>query len=70
MMRVLRMHIHGEEASDLLCSLAGMLKIHLSDSGIKVHVPEPFVYKLSKLYVYTVQRFRVHCSIPGIRERG
>ena len=38
------MHIHGEEASDLLCSLAGMLKIHLSDSGIKVHVPDPLVY--------------------------
>ena len=62
MMRVLRMHIHGEEASDLLCSLAGMLKIHLSDSGIKVHVPDPLVYKQSKLYVYIVQRFKVHAA--------
>ena len=29
----------GEEAGYLLCSLAGMLKIHLFDSSIKVHVP-------------------------------
>ena len=51
----------GEEAGGLLCSLAGMLKIHLSDSSLKVHVPEPVIYKRSKLYVYTVQRFGVHC---------
>ena len=51
----------GEEARGLLCSLAGMFKIHLSDSSIKVHVPEPLVYKRSKLYVYTNQRSWVHC---------
>ncbi len=29
----------GEEAGGLHWSLAGMLKIHLSDSGIKLRVP-------------------------------
>ena len=32
-------------AGDLMCSLAGMLKIHLSDSSIKVHVPEPIRFE-------------------------
>ena len=48
------MHIHVYEAGGLLCSLTGIFKIHLSDSDIKAHVPEPLVYKRSKLYVYTV----------------
>ena len=49
----------GEEAGNLLCSLTGMFKIHLYESGIKVHVPRPLLNK---------QRFsrRLYCSkFPG-----
>ncbi len=46
-----------EEAGGLLCSLTGMLKIHLSDSSIEVNE------RSSKLYVCTVQRSGVQCSI-------
>ena len=42
----------GEEAGGLLFSLTGMLKIYLSDSGIKVPVPEPLLYKRTELYVF------------------
>ena len=58
-----------EEAGGLLCSLTGMLKIHLSDSSIEVNE------RSSKLYVCTVQRSGVQCSIsrfylePWLRER-
>ena len=56
----------GEEAGGLLCSLTGMLKIHLSDSSTKVHVPEPLLYKRSKLCVSMVQWIWMHFSIFGI----
>ena len=48
-----------EEAGNLVCSLTGMFKIHLYESGIKVHFPRPLLYK---------QRFsrRLYCSkFPG-----
>ena len=51
---------------------SGILKIHLSDSGIKV----PILYKWSKLCVYTVQRLGMHAAqylesfLLWLRERG
>ena len=50
------MYNDGEEAGGFLCSLTGMVKIHISDSGIKVHVQME-----DTLYVCTVQRSGVHC---------
>ena len=41
-----------EEAGGLLCSLTGMLKIHLSDSSIEVNE------RSSKLYVCTCSKIR------------
>ena len=35
----------GKEAGVILCSLTSMLKIHLSNSSIKVQVPRPWLDK-------------------------